>query len=48
MMFYADNFTQSEFVGFVDSDCLFLTYVDREDLFETGKPVIKAITGKFY
>lgn len=34
LMFWADNFTESEFVGFVDTDCFFLTYVDREDVFE--------------
>lgn len=36
LMFWADNFTTSEFVGFVDTDCFFLTYVDREDIFEEG------------
>ena len=45
LMFWADNFTQSEYVGFVDSDCVFLTYIDREDLFENGKPVINARIG---
>lgn len=34
LMFYADNFTSSEFVGFVDTDAFFVTYVDREDIFE--------------
>ena len=29
-MFWADNFTRSEYVGFVDADTLFITYVDRE------------------
>eukprot|EP01031_Cornospumella_fuschlensis_P033098 gene33098-40037_t len=38
--FVADKFVQDEFVVFVDSDTLFHTYVDREDLFEHGKPVI--------
>lgn len=45
LMFYADNFTTSEFVGFVDTDAFFLTYVDREDLFENGKPVINGKIG---
>ena len=40
MMLWADNFTESEYVAFVDSDAVFLTAVDREDLFENGKPVI--------
>lgn len=45
IMFWADNFTNSEFVGFVDTDCVFITYVDRDDLFENGKPVINARIG---
>lgn len=42
LMFYADNFTStsSEFVGFVDSDTSFHSFVDREDIFEDNKPVI--------
>jgi hypothetical protein len=43
MMLWADNFTTAEYVGFSDTDTLFLTYVDREDLFEDGKPVINGI-----
>ena len=41
-MFYADNFTDksAKYVGFMDSDTLFHSYVDREDLFEDGKPII--------
>lgn len=46
MMFWADNYTSSEFVGFVDTDAVFLTYIDREDLFEDGKPVVNARSGK--
>jgi hypothetical protein len=45
MMFWADNFTSREFVGFVDTDAVFLAYVDREDLFEDGKPVVNARSG---
>jgi hypothetical protein len=46
-MFWADNFTSvgTEYVGFVDTDALFYTYVDREDLFEEGKPVVNARSG---
>lgn len=33
LMFWADNYTSSEYVGFVDTDCLFITYVDITDLF---------------
>ena len=40
MMFWADNYSTSEYIGFVDSDTLFTTYVDVEDLFEQGKPVV--------
>lgn len=45
MMLWADNFTESEYVAFVDSDAVFLTAVDREDLFENGKPVINGRLG---
>jgi hypothetical protein len=45
LMFYADNFTSSEFVGFVDTDTFFVTYVDREDLFEDDKPVVNGKIG---
>jgi hypothetical protein len=45
LMFWADNFTTAEYVGFVDTDCVFITYVDREDLFENGKPVINGRSG---
>lgn len=45
LMFYADNFTKAEFVGFVDTDAFFLTYIDREDLFENGKPVVNGKSG---
>ena len=45
VMMWADNFTNKEYIGFVDSDAVFLTYVDREDLFEDGKPVVNARSG---
>ena len=45
VMFWADNFTSSEYVGFVDTDAAFITYVDREDLFEDGKPVVNGGAG---
>lgn len=45
LMFYADNYTTSEYVGFVDTDCFFLTYIDREDIFEHGKPVVNGKSG---
>ena len=30
----------------VDTDCMFITYVDREDIFEEGKPVVHGRIGK--
>lgn len=33
MLFWADNFSTSDYVGFVDTDCVFLTYIDREVLY---------------
>jgi hypothetical protein len=51
LMLYADEFIderESEFVGFVDTDCEFVTYVDREDLFEDGKPVINGRIGPIH
>ena len=44
-MLWADNYTNKEYVGFVDTDTVFLTYIDREDLFEDGKPVINGRSG---
>lgn len=51
--FMADQFTQEEYIVFVDSDCFFHTYVDREDLFENGKAIMPGrfsprIVGIFY
>lgn len=44
-MFYADLHTDAEYVGFIDDDGVLLTYVDREDLFEDGKPVVNGKAG---
>ena len=33
IMFWADNFTDADFVGFVDTDSFFLAPVDRVDIF---------------
>ena len=33
IMFWADNFTDAEFVGFVDTDSFFHAPVDKEDIF---------------
>ncbi len=45
IMFWADNFTSSEYVGFLDTDTLFVTAVTKEDLFEMDKPIIFGIFG---
>ena len=43
--FYADQYVTSEFVAFVDADCLWTSYVDYQDLFgPRGRPIIM---GKF-
>lgn len=46
IMFNADKSSNAEFVGFVDTDCLFTTYTDRGDLFEDNKPVINGRIGR--
>lgn len=44
MMFWADNYTQSEFIAFCDSDTLFLTYVDKSDIFSSDdKPIVQGL-----
>ena len=40
IMFYADNYTTSEYVGFIDTDTIIHSFVDREDIFEEGLPVV--------
>lgn len=44
-MMYADNCTQSEFVGFLDVDTLFVTAVTEDLLFENKKPIITGRIG---
>ena len=47
--FWSDNFTTSDFVGFVDTETIFLTYVTVDDIFEDGdKPVVNGRTGNFH
>ncbi len=47
IMFWADNFTNADMVGFVDTDTLFVTVPDCEDLFEhEDKPVVIGVYGK--
>jgi len=45
VMFYADQYTDAEYIGFGDSDCLFFANIDREDLFEDNKPVVHGRIG---
>ncbi len=45
IMFWADSFSSSEYVGFVDTDTLFVSPVHQDDLFEDGKPVIIGLYG---
>ncbi len=42
IMFWADNFTKAELVGFVDTDTFFISPVYQEDLFKDEKPIIIA------
>ena len=43
--FYSDHYTQSEFIGIVDSDSFFVTSVTPEDLFVNKKPRIYGYNG---
>jgi hypothetical protein len=46
-MFYADLFVNAEFVGFIDSDSLFITPVMPEDLFDgLGRPKVLSQVGQ--
>jgi hypothetical protein len=46
-MFQADMYTDSPYVGFVDTDAVFTTPVVEENLFEDGKPIIIGRIGKY-
>ena len=48
-MFWPDYsaLPETEYIGFVDTDTLFHSYVDREDLFEDGKPVVNGRVQKW-
>ena len=49
ILFWAENFTNADMVGFVDTDTLFVTVPDAEDLFEKmEKPVVVGVYGKPY
>lgn len=46
LMFWADNFTTAEYVGFVDTDTVFVTRVVDSDVFDGAKPRIIGLVGR--
>ncbi|CAM9310578.1 unnamed protein product [Pylaiella littoralis] len=44
--FYADLYTDAEFVAVIDTDAGFITPVLPSDLFEDGKPIAKGVNAK--
>lgn len=46
LLMYADKYSSAEYIGLADTDCMFITYVDREDVFENDKPVVHGRIGK--
>ena len=44
--FWGDNFTDSQFIGIVDTDTLFVTPVMPTDLFIDGNPIMRGIIGR--
>lgn len=49
LMMWADNFTQSELIGFLDTDTVFSTRVALDDLYdEDGKPRANVVYGQPY
>ena len=47
-MFFADMFSEAEYVGFLDTDTLFTTWVTRDSIFEGEKPRIICALGPAY
>ena len=45
-MFWADKYATGEYVGFIDTDSLFITLVNEDMLFEGDKPHIWGLFGK--
>ena len=43
--FWSDNYTQSEYIGMLDTDTLFVTPVTSLDLFVDGKPLVRGAFG---
>ena len=46
--FYPEEYVSTEFVGFVDTDTMFITVVTPEMLFVDGKPTVQARIGQSY
>ena len=46
IMFEADKYTKSKFIGFVDTDSVFVVPVIPSAIFKNGKPVVKGIRGR--
>jgi hypothetical protein len=45
-MFWADNYTTSVYVGFLDTDTVFTTRVHAGDLFEFNRPLVHGVVGR--
>lgn len=45
IMFYADEYVSSDYIGFVDTDALFISYVSVDDIFKFNKPLILGRVG---
>jgi hypothetical protein len=46
LMFWADNFTTADYIGFVDTDTVFVTRVVDSDVFDGPKPRIIGLVGR--
>ena len=47
LKFWADNFTNAEYVGFVDTDTVFVSRLTKRDFFdEKNKPIVRPMYGK--
>ena len=46
LMFWADKYDDAEFIGFLDSDTVFITRIFNRDLFNNGKPIVRAHYGQ--
>ena len=44
-MFWADNYTSSAYVGFIDTDTFFTTPVHPRALFSNGRPIVLGTVG---